>query len=55
MPFIQNEQINKGALGCRSQEHNPPSMMVFPPEGGTWVCPVCGEKTTIPPSPTCHF
>lgn len=48
MPFIPN----KKKIECNSPEHNPPSMMVFPPEGGLWVCPVCGKETIIHPAPT---
>lgn len=35
---------------CRSPEHRPPSMMVYPPGRYEWTCPVCGEKTffTVP-------
>lgn len=52
MPFIPNE-INKSILGCHSQEHTPPTMMLFPAQGGIWICPLCGEKTIIPARPTC--
>lgn len=30
---------------CRSPEHNPPSMMVYPPGRYEWTCPVCGAST----------
>lgn len=49
MPFIPNNPENV----CRDQEHNPPTHYVFPPEGGYWVCPNCGKKVIISPSPIC--
>lgn len=32
---------------CRSPEHKPPSMMVYPPGLWEWTCPACGEKTVF--------
>lgn len=50
MPFIPNKKEDTFLnTHCQSQEHNPPNMMLFPPEGGTWICPLCGKETIINP------
>lgn len=48
MPFIPNETQDSP---CIDREHNPPSHMVFPIDGGVWVCPNCGKKCQIATSP----
>lgn len=32
---------------CRSPEHKPPGMMVYPPGRYEWTCPKCGETTVF--------
>ena len=48
MTFIPNDKKEI----CIDPEHEVPTMMVFPPEGGKWVCPSCGEIVIIHPRAT---
>lgn len=45
MPF--KPQTPEQRRACLSREHNPPSHIVLPPGTHTWVCPSCGQETTV--------
>jgi hypothetical protein len=53
MPFIPNKPDPQ--RDCNDPEHRSPTHMVFPEEGGTWICPRCGFKTVIQPRPSLRY
>lgn len=32
---------------CKSPEHNPPPLMVYPPVEHVWKCPECGQEQRV--------
>jgi predicted RNA-binding Zn-ribbon protein involved in translation (DUF1610 family) len=57
MPFIPVDEDNQwfNKKECKSREHFPPTMIVFPDgKPRIWVCPSCGHHTLVQqPFATC--